>query len=44
MKQNKQKRRNWNDADVQAFRDGMRLRASTIPAKRKPAPTAKEWQ
>jgi hypothetical protein len=33
----------WADADRRAFADGQRLRARTVPAKRKPAPTAREW-
>lgn len=33
----------WSEADRQAFRDGDRLRASTIQGKRKPAPTLEEW-
>jgi len=33
----------WNEIDRQAFRDGDRLRASTIQGKRKPAPTLEEW-
>jgi len=41
--QNTKKRRGWNDADARAFADGVRLRASTIAHKRKPAPDAREW-
>ena len=36
-------RRPWNDADRDAFRRGDVLRASTIAGKRRPAPTADEW-
>ena len=35
--------RAWGDADRQAFRDGNRLRASTIQGKRRPAPSLDEW-
>ena len=35
--------RSWSDSDSQAFRDGNRLRASTIQGKRKPAPSVEEW-
>jgi len=41
--QNTKKRRGWNDADARAFADGQRLRAATIPGKRKAAPSAREW-
>jgi hypothetical protein len=33
----------WNDADRQAFRDGQRLRAHTIPGRRHLAPEVMEW-
>lgn len=35
--------RAWNHADRQAFRDGVRLRASTVPRKHKPDPSPSEW-
>jgi hypothetical protein len=37
------KQRPWNDADRQAFRDGERLRASSINGKRFDGPTTEEW-
>lgn len=37
------KRSGWNDADRRAFADGQRLRATTIPHRRKPAPEVREW-
>jgi hypothetical protein len=33
----------WNQADRQSFRDGDRLRASTVPGKRHPGPQSDEW-
>jgi hypothetical protein len=33
----------WNDADRQAFRDGQRLRASSINGRRFNGPTPDEW-
>lgn len=33
----------WSKEDRQRFSDKNVLRAKTVPAKRKPEPTAKEW-
>lgn len=37
------KQRPWNDADRQAFRNGERLRASSINGRRFDGPTIDEW-
>lgn len=36
-------RRPWSASDAQRFRDGDRLRASSIPGRRAPGPSADEW-
>lgn len=36
-------RMGWSAEDRRAFGDGNRLRARTVPAKRKPAPSVREW-
>ena len=33
----------WHAADRQAFRDGVRQRAATIPSHRHAGPSAAEW-
>jgi len=37
------RRAKWNDADRQAFRDGVRVRAHTIGGERFDGPDADEW-
>lgn len=35
--------RAWSPAEREAYRNGQRLRAVTVPSKRRPAPQAREW-
>jgi hypothetical protein len=37
------KKTKWNESDRQSYRDGDRLRASTMPSKRDEGPQASEW-
>ena len=36
-------KRRWSDEDRQRFGDGDRLRASSVPGRRKTGPSADEW-
>ena len=36
-------KRPWSAQDAQRFRDGDRLRASSVPGRRDPGPSADEW-
>jgi len=33
----------WSDADRRRYAEGDRLRASTVPSRRSPGPSADEW-
>jgi hypothetical protein len=37
------RRNRWSPADRQAFADGNRLRASSVPGRRATGPEAREW-